>query len=254
MAVRYYFIGVFANNFLPSTVGGDAMKVYYLGRGHGYRTVVASVVVDRLMGLAILAVLAAGAAWLVPAASARFVALRLTVTVAAAGSCCVSALAILRTGGMQRWASPFGATAQKLAAKLQRLRLEMALLLRQPRIIAYGAGVVLVYFLALSLIYAWFVAISGSARPSLLAVFTAVAMTGVLSSVPVSLNGLGIREQLHAWLFVPLGVPKEAAVAISLLLFGHILVASVGGGVLWLMEPAAAAAKDAGAETAEPTA
>ncbi len=32
----------------------------------------------------------------------------------------------------------------------------MALLLRQRRVIAYGAGLVLVYFLALSLVYLWF--------------------------------------------------------------------------------------------------
>src|SRR6185503_10701899 len=57
-AIRSYFIGIFANNFLPSTVGGDATKVYYLGREHGYRTIVASVVVDRLLGLGSLAVLA----------------------------------------------------------------------------------------------------------------------------------------------------------------------------------------------------
>ena len=31
-AVRQYFIGIFVNNFLPSTVGGDLAKVYYIGR------------------------------------------------------------------------------------------------------------------------------------------------------------------------------------------------------------------------------
>jgi len=253
MAIRYYIIGIFANNFLPSTVGGDAMKVYYLGREHGYRTILASVVVDRLIGLGSLAVLAFGASWFVPAMSARFVALRLIVTLAAAASCAVIALAMVGTGGLQRWASPLGGTVEKLAGKLQRLRREMALLLRRPRVVAYGFGVVLVYFLTLSLVYAWFAAISGPARPPLVAIFAAVSMTGVLSNVPIALNGLGVREQLHAWLFVPLGVPKEVAVAISLLLFGHILLTSVGGGVLWLMEPAATAGKEAAAEAAEPT-
>src|SRR5262245_28334182 len=33
-AIRSYWIGVFANNFLPSTIGGDATKIYYLGREH----------------------------------------------------------------------------------------------------------------------------------------------------------------------------------------------------------------------------
>jgi len=35
--VRQYFVGIFVNNFLPSTVGGDVAKVYYLGRHHGHR-------------------------------------------------------------------------------------------------------------------------------------------------------------------------------------------------------------------------
>ena len=121
----------------------------------------------------------------------------------------------------------------------------MAMLLRQRRVLAYGAGLVLVYFLALSLVYLWFMDIGGTARPPLVAVFTAVTMTGVLSNVPISLNGLGVREQLHVWLFAPLGVPNEVAVAISLLLFGHILVTSLAGMVLWLMQPATAAAATA---------
>jgi uncharacterized protein (TIRG00374 family) len=244
-ALRYYFIGVFANNFLPSTVGGDAAKVYYLGQEHGYRTIVASVVVDRMLGLGSLAVLAAAAAWWLPAASPRFVALRLVVTAAAVGSVAVIGLVMFGTGGLQRWLAPFGARAVRLGQRLQRLRLDMAQLLRHPRILGYAGAIVFGYFVALSLVYASFVAISGPSRPSLVAIFAAVSMTGVLTNVPVSLNGLGVREQLHAWLFVPLGVPKEAAVAISLLLFVHVLVASLCGMVLWLTRPGAVAVPDA---------
>ena len=68
--------------------------------------------------------------------------------------------------------------------------------------------------------------------------FTVVTTTAVLSNVPISLNGLGVREQLHVWLLAPLGVPAEVALAISLLMFAHLLVASVVGLVLWLRTPA----------------
>ena len=248
VAVRSYLIGVFANNFLPSTIGGDATKIYYLGRAHGYRAIVATVVVDRLLGLGSLAVFAAAAAWFVPAVSARFVALRLAVTAVAVGVCAVAALAMVGTGGMAGWLAPFGRRAIGLGEKLQRLRLSMAMLLRRRSVLAYGAGLVLVYFLALSLVYLWFMDLGGTARPPLVAVFTAVSMTGVLSNVPISLNGLGVREQLHVWLFAPLGVPNEVAVAISLLLFSHILVTSLGGMVLWLMQPARAATAAAAAD------
>ena len=235
-AIRSYLIGVFANNFLPSTIGGDATKIYYLGRAHGYRTILATVVVDRLLGLGSLALFAAAAAWLVPAVSARFVVLRAAVSAVAIGVCAVGALAMIGTGGIHRWVSPFGRTAIVLGEKLQRLRLSMATLLREKRVLACGAGLVLVYFLALSYVYVWFIDM-GTPRPPLLAVFAAVTMTGVLSNVPISLNGLGVREQLHVWLFAPLGVPNEVAVAVSLLLFGHILVTSLAGMVLWLLQP-----------------
>ena len=244
-AIRSYLIGVFANNFLPSTIGGDATKIYYLGREHGYRTIVATVVVDRMLGLGSLAAFAAAAAWFVPALSARFVALRLVVTAVAVAVWAVITLAMVGTGGAQRWLSPFGHTAIALGERLQRLRLSMALLLRQWHVLAYGAGLVVVYFLALSLVYLWFMDLGGIARPPLVAVFTALTMTGVLSNVPISLNGLGVREQLHVWLFAPLGVPNEAAVAISLLLFGHVLVVSLAGMVLWMMQPANTAAATA---------
>jgi len=34
-AVQQYFIGIFLNNFFPSTVGGDMAKVYYSAAGTG---------------------------------------------------------------------------------------------------------------------------------------------------------------------------------------------------------------------------
>lgn len=51
-SLRLTFAGLFASNFLPSTVGGDAVKVLALARGgHGTGTPVACVVADRLINL-----------------------------------------------------------------------------------------------------------------------------------------------------------------------------------------------------------
>jgi hypothetical protein len=66
-----------------------------------------------------------------------------------------------------------------------------------------------------------------------LPVLMTIASVSVLSSLPIAINGLGLREQLHVLLLGPLGVRREVAVAISLLLFGHLLAASLAGGVLW---------------------
>ena len=78
-AVQQYFIGIFLNNFFPSTVGGDMAKVYYLGRQHGYRPIAASIVLDRLLSIGLLAVFATAMYWLAPDPSPRFAATRAAV-------------------------------------------------------------------------------------------------------------------------------------------------------------------------------
>jgi uncharacterized protein (TIRG00374 family) len=237
-AIQQYFIGVFVNNFLPSTVGGDMAKVYYIGRQHGYRAVAASVVVDRVLGVGILAILATAAAWLSSPDSSRLVASRLIVTGIAGALTVAIALVIFGTGGLARWLAPFGQRAVSIATHAQQFRVDMAAPLKHPVILGQAILAVLTYFVCLTLVYLAFLTEHSIVLPSFTALFTVVATTAVLSNVPISLNGLGVREQLHVWLLAPLGVPTEFALAISLLLFAHLLVASVVGLVLWLRMPA----------------
>ncbi len=52
---RFYFVGCFFNLFLPSTVGGDVSRCYYLTKGTGlYKEGFYSVLADRASGIAVL--------------------------------------------------------------------------------------------------------------------------------------------------------------------------------------------------------
>ncbi len=237
-AIRQYFIGIFLNNFFPSTVGGDMAKVYYLGRLHGYRPIAASIVLDRLLSIGLLAVLATTMYWVAPDPSPRFAATRAAVTVMAAMLILFLVLAARGTGGLPERLSRFGALAVGLAERAQRFRYDMAAAAKRPQIMLQSAAVVATYFFALTAVYRVFFTISTSAHPAFLTLLTAVTTASLLSNLPVSVNGLGLREQLHALLLQPLGVPREAAVAISLLIFAHLLVSSLLGLVFWLRLPA----------------
>ncbi len=58
--VQYYYVGMFFNLFLPSTVGGDFSRCYYLSRGSGkYVNAFYSVIADRTAGVAVLFLVAA---------------------------------------------------------------------------------------------------------------------------------------------------------------------------------------------------
>jgi uncharacterized protein (TIRG00374 family) len=237
-AIKQYFIGVFLNNFFPSTVGGDMAKVYYLGRDHGYRPIAASIVLDRLLSIGLLAVLATAMYWIAPDPSPQFAATRLLVT-AIAGFLLVGLLLAARgTGGLPQRLARFGTFAVGLAERAQRFRHDMAGAARRPQIVFQSAAVVTTYFFALTAIYGIFLQMNTTAHPAYLTLLTAVTTASLLSNVPISVNGLGLREQLHAILLQPLGVPREAAVAISLLIFAHLLVSSLLGLLFWFRLPA----------------
>jgi hypothetical protein len=146
----------------------------------------------------------------------------------------VVSLALLGTGGLARWLTPLGPRAVTWATHAQQFRLDIATPLKKPIIMAKATLAVVTYFVGLTLAYSLFLSLHGVPPGSAVALFAVVATTAVLSNVPISLNGLGVREQLHVWLLAPLSVPTEVALAISLLMFAHLLVASVVGLVLWL--------------------
>jgi uncharacterized protein (TIRG00374 family) len=234
LIVRQYFIGIFVNNFLPSTVGGDIAKVYYLGQAHGYRTVTASVAMDRVLGVGLLAALAAAALIISPVAAPRLTAAQLGCLGVAALALGFLVLTRMGTGGLADRVRWLGSYAVAMAERLQRLRLDMAAPLARPATIAGAAVVVVGYAVAVTAVYQRFVLLQEGTAPPFLSLFAVVTATVVLSNVPISLNGLGLREQLHASLLAPLGIAPEVAVAISLLLYAHLVVASLIGLGFWL--------------------
>lgn len=235
--LRQYFVGTFVNNFLPSTVGGDVAKVYYLGHHHGYRTVTASVAVDRLLGVGLLSLLAAAALWMSPVEAPLLTAAQIACSGIAVLAITLLVVTGMGTGGLPARVTWLGERAVGVAGGLQRLRLDMAAPLGRPDIVAQAAVVVVGYALVMTVIYLRFVALQNAATPPFMAMLAVVTATAVLSNVPISLNGLGLREQLHASLLAPLGIAPEVAVAISLLLYAHLVIASLIGFAFWLQAP-----------------
>jgi hypothetical protein len=216
--LRQYLIGLFFSNLMPTAIGGDAVKVYYLGRQFGYVEVGASVFVDRFLGFLWLAVVGATLAWLVGAGSPLFVLNRNLLTIFACAFTTMLAAA---------WVVPFDRVLlderwpRRFAPWMPRLR-EIANLLRagacRPATLAASAAVTLGYVLLISLVYVRYFEQNGLTSTALL---------------PVA-NGIGLREQLHSLMFATLGVSKEVSVSLSLLLFSHMLLLSVAGYLAWL--------------------
>lgn len=240
--LRQYLVGVFFSSVMPTAIGGDAAKVFYLGRHIGFMEAGASVLVDRFLGLLWLSVIGAGLSWVTGADTPLLLLNRNLLTVSA--MVFVVMLTLIWTVPVDRLI-PGVLRSGRLAGLVGKFE-ELAGHVRvggcRPLTLAASGSVVLTYILLLALVYRIYFAATGLGAPGLLPTMNVLVSMSVFVNVPLSVGGIGLREQLHYLLFSELGVAKEASVSLSLLLFAYSLVLSVAGYIIWLrMKPAVAA-------------
>ena len=240
--LRQYFIGIFFSNLMPTAVGGDAAKIYYLGQRSGFVPITASVILDRLLGFVWLAVIGSVLAWVVGGDAQVLVLNRQLLTLFASGF--LSALLVA-------WLVPVERVLPRLVParwSSWTLRVsEFVMLLRQgvcrPVTFVTAGLIVGVYAWLIAMVYQQYFAVSGQAALAVLPVLLVIVSMSIFVNVPITVGGIGLREQLHVLLFTAFGVPKEVAVTISLVLFSQSLLLSLIGGGLWLkIRPATEAA------------
>lgn len=231
VSARRYVSSLHAGLLGPGNLAGDAYRVAALGLRDAPDGI-ASVLGERALSFAGLAGMAAVGAWLVPAAGA----LRWPLTVLAA----LGALGVL--GGALLGARIAGhVRGPGLVARTVRAGAGGMAQLRRPR----RAALALLGLLALPLLtaastWAMFAAV-GAPLPAAFALFASCAAALVVL-LPVSVQGVGVREGAFLLLFTGLGgVPAQLSVAASLLsLATGVLLGLLAGVPHWLPERRAA--------------
>lgn len=216
--LRHYLAGQFVSNVLPTTIGGDVLRVSRLSKENGEppRTF-ASVVLERLTGWVVLPIITFVGFLVNPGlrhlGTATQVALALAVATLMGLGLILAAVGHERLGG--RFADKEG--WRRFAGAVH---LGVGELRRHPATAAEVLGVGLLYQLALVLAAvsaAQVIGISDAAGiTALLAFLPAVLIAQVL---PVGIAGLGIREGAFVLFLTPLGVAADQAIALGLMLY-----------------------------------
>jgi len=230
---RQVFVGIFFNNFAPSMLGQDAIKTYYLGRETGYVTAGVSVLVDKIMGLASMTLLGAALIPLLGLKGPLFAG-ALSASLLFSLACAVVLLAARLP--LERLMPPFlarWALGRRILDLTQRSRASAGKAVTL-RVLAASFGVMAVSMTVQAAIYSWFLTAAMGASPSIPALAGALCLVTTVTNMPVSVNGIGVREQAHALILAALGVPLAAAVALSLLQYVLILAQSLIGWGLWM--------------------
>jgi len=242
----YSFVGLFFGNLLPSNVGGDVVRAYGLARATGRAEVAAiSVLVDRLMGMVAWFGAAVVMAALATATLTRGDELGqleiATVVVAAAFLVAAALLFSRRVSQRVKWIFDWE-PLRRVQPIAQRIYHALQVYRRSYRALALNltlsAGIVVVTTLA------WYaVARALGVNAAAFYFFLFNPLIAFVLLIPISFNGLGPKEATAVFFFGLVGVPGEAALAMSLVFHLIVVLTSLPGGVLWWRERALAPAR-----------
>ena len=228
-----YFIALFFNNLLPTTVGGDVMRVVYTMKDRR-ADALATVIVDRILGFIGLFLFALGAVVYLMFDKQQteflpFIIIGLCVVTAITFvffserayriiSPVITRIKIFRIGArlnhLHEAATDFGGAWGVIIACVVHSIIIQALLAIAPFFVMKGMQV---------------------SDVTIMAFFIYVPIINVVSMIPVSLNALGVREYTYVFLFERAGMLGETAFAVSLVSFFLIFALSLLGGVAFML-------------------
>lgn len=226
---RFYCISHFVGQFLPTSIGGDAYRVYrVLPLVEPHSRAVTSIVIDRIVGLAALLFLGAvGAVYLMD----HFKLPQGYLSALGVGS--ISAVG----AGVALYLGWFGVVRRKL----QHLKMVAAIQGDFMQLLRAGwtwLPMIVMAFVfqltAVSIVYLLFLGAGsdiGFAEVSLIA-----AVTGLTGLIPLAINGIGVTEGTIILAGVALGADYEDAAVAAILLRVVVLPLSCACGILYWRE------------------
>jgi uncharacterized membrane protein YbhN (UPF0104 family) len=235
-AARIFLVSSFVGSFLPAGVGGDAARAYALGQRTSQRgAAVASVAIDRILGVVAIALMGAigvtAYARQHPDPQVQFVAVSSAATVFALSIGAVWADRWIRwlPAAWHAWApvrlplriadavAAYRGTPRTLVAVFG-----LSVLVQVLRILqAYGLGL----GLGLRVPFAYYL------------VFMPIGLLMLL--LPISISGFGLPQGVMVWLLRPLGVPDALSFALTTLIVLSGLFGNLPGAWLYLRAPTA---------------
>ena len=228
-AFRFMLIATFFNQVLPSTVGGDAMRMWLLAReGAGWSKATYSVLIDRFIGVLMLAVLVVICLpWsleLVANPIGR-IALLLIGFGSVVGAAVFIALGVLRWPALQRWWA---------TRHLVQLAVIARKLLTDRATVLFIAPLSLLIHV-MSAVLAWCAARSVGAPFDAIQALLLIPPILLIASVPISIAGWGVREKSLVLAFAYAGLPETDGFLVSVLLGASMFVVGIVGGIVWLV-------------------
>lgn len=229
---KHYLVGYFINSFLPSSIGGDVVRSYKLGKEAGHLSVFSATILERYSGLVTMLLMALVAVALFNFGSNK---VPLLVFFASAGVIVGSIIGLSRSG----------VRTLKILRIPERI-ITKAVSLREALLTGSKRPAFLITIVVLSILFhlgavlnthAAGVAVGWDAPP-LLSLLAVVPVVLIVTGIPLTPGNLGLTEGAFYYFLTMVGASPSQAVATALVLRAKSVLLAVIGGLVVLKEGA----------------
>ncbi len=229
-----YLVGMFFNMFLPTRIGGDFVRIW---DGSKYsRSLVKSsaiVVVERLTGIIVLFFFAFAASLLRLEAARKIPIIWIALVLGALGLFAVIAFLHPLVGRL----------LEKIPKKGFTVRFKEKILSFRETILHYRArkkeffqALLLAFFLQVNVVvYYFFIGRAVHLNIPFLDYFIFIPIVHLILLIPVTINGLGLRELSFSRIFSYYGYPAASAVSFAWIDLGFMIIVGLVGGVVFMV-------------------
>ncbi len=230
----YYLIGFFFNNFLPTNVGGDVSRVYNVGKSSGKITESFAVVFfERFIGFITIFLLAFVSMlfhteWF----SKGYIVFTITVFLLS-----ISTIILVVFNSKIRF------IIKGLISKINFMNINRKLtdfykviytFKNHTKIIIYTFVISIIYQLLL-VVMNWFAASAVGISVTFMSLLFALQISTLICLVPISVNGLGVRETLYVKILGSSGISSGMTLTFQVIMLVINYVESLVGGICFLL-------------------
>lgn len=225
----------FFRQFLPSIIGGDVIRGHDAWKAAApWPVALMSLLLDRLLGLLALALLAMVAVLFSDDMSEKLPGLQIWLAAAFVGlSLVLSFLLLPRRNGATKLSLP-SFVPGKVASKLASIGEAMTMYKGHPQALWRGIGLSLLLQINVVTFY-WALGQSLGLPVDYTSWFVIAPIAIFVMMVPLSINGIGVREAIFIFLLAQWGVADSTALALAWLEYGIFLAFGLVGGVVYML-------------------
>ncbi|MBX7144612.1 MAG: flippase-like domain-containing protein [Oligoflexia bacterium] len=225
-----YLIGYFVNLLMPSYLGGDVVRSYYVGKKVGQHEAAAATILERYTGLVAMLVLAAATMWFVSLVTLE---IKLAVLIIGAG------LVVLTYCALADWPLRRMESVRFLVPIVKSLRK-----IQEGFRLVKGAPALLGKAMLLSFLYHTFTVLNTAAAGWVVGwetaplgdLFVVLPIILLVGAVPLTPQGLGLQEGAFFFFLQGVGATPAQALGVALVLRAKSYILALLGAGLFVRQ------------------